>query len=225
MSRRLLRFSLLLLLAGPLVAAGQAADDAEAGWIELMDPAHWRVFGAEDSGAGWVFADGVLALVEPGAGDIVSRESFGDFELVLEWRISACGNSGIFFRGDPEREPWATSPEMQVLDDTCDYGYDVPDTWKAGAVFDLYAPPEGVVRPVGEWNEVRILAHGPHTELWLNGVKVAEYEQGSDEWNERIANSKFHDWDGFGLYFEGPISLQDHGDPVWYRNIRIRRLG
>lgn len=190
-----------------------------------MDTSHWRGYGSDAFPEGWSMEDGVLALRQPGAGDILTRASFDSFELVLEWRISPCGNSGIFYRGTEEYEYiWLTAPEMQVLDTTCEYDYELRPVWTAGAVYDLYAPTEDVARPVGEWNEVRIIAQGPHTEYWLNGTKIIEYEQGSDEWNERVANSKFHDWEGFGTYMSGPIGLQDHGDPVWYRNVRIRPL-
>src|SRR5690606_17556850 len=175
--------------------------------------------------AGWVMEDGALALTMEGGGDIVTRESYADFELVLEWRVAPCGNSGIFYRGGDESRDyiWETAIEMQVLDDACHPDREFP-SHRAGAVYDLYVPAEDVVRPAGEWNEARILADGPHVEHWLNGVKIAEYEQGSDDWNARVAASKFNAMPGFGTHSAGPIGLQDHGDLVWYRHIRIRPL-
>jgi hypothetical protein len=219
-----------------LVAAGCASprpvepSEADAAarngtWTDLTDPRHWRSYGADTFPSGWALEDGALARTDSGeGGDLVSRETYGDFELTLEWKVEPCGNSGIFYRGAEGAEyVWNTAPEMQVLDDTCHPDGETP-THTAGAVYDLYAPTADVARPGGEWNQVRIVADGPHVEHWLNGVRIAEYEQGSDDWNARVAASKFAEEPGFGTYREGLIGLQDHGDLVWYRTIRIRRL-
>ena len=227
----------LLLAAGAVLGAGcttqreadaPASDQPEttAEWTDLTDPRHWRADGGEAfPEAGWEMEDGALALtMQGGGGDLVTRESYDDFELALEWKIAPCGNSGIFYRGgEAGAAIWETAPEMQVLDDACHPDAEFP-SHTAGAVYDLYVPTADVVRPAGEWNEVRIVADGPHVEHWLNGVKVAEYEQGSEEWNARVAASKFDAMPGFGTHRSGPIGLQDHGDLVWYRAIRIRRL-
>lgn len=208
--------------AGP---AGPPGGSSEAGWVDLTDPRHWRSYDADTFPSGWVLEDGALARTAAGeGGDIVTREAYGDFELELEWKVEACGNSGIFYRGAEGAEYiWNTSPEMQVLDNTCHADGQVP-AHTAGAVYALYPPTADVARPGGEWNRARIVARGPHVEHWLNGVKIAEYEQGSADWNARVAASKFADEPGFGTYRTGLIGLQDHGDLVWYRDIRIRRL-
>ena len=207
-------------------ASGAASDAASGGaWTDLTDPRYWRSYGTDTFPSGWVLEDGALARTDTGeGGDIVTREAYGDFELELEWKVAPCGNSGIFYRGAEGAEyVWNTAPEMQVLDDTCHEDAQYP-SHRAGAVYDLYTPSADVARPGGEWNAVRIVARGPHVEHWLNGTRIAEYEQGSDDWNARIQASKFRDEPGFGTHLSGLIGLQDHGDLVWYRNIRIRRL-
>ncbi len=195
------------------------------GWTDLTDPRHWRSYSSDAFPSGWALVDDAIARTSSGdGGDIVTRESYADFELELEWKVAPCGNSGIFYRGAEGAEfIWNTSPEMQVLDDTCHDDAAYP-SHRAGAVYDLYTPAADVARPGGEWNAVRLVARGAHVEHWLNGVKVAEYEQGSDDWNARVAASKFRDEPGFGTHRAGLIGLQDHGDLVWFRTIRIRRL-
>jgi hypothetical protein len=209
----------------PAPAVPEGPGGTEEGWTDLTDPRHWRSYGTDTFPSGWVLEDGALARTAEGdGGDIVTREPYADFELALEWKVAPCGNSGIFYRGAEGAEYiWNTSPEMQVLDNTCHADGQYP-SHTAGAVYDLYTPTVDVARPGGEWNAARIVARGPHVEHWLNGQKVAEYEQGSAEWTARIAASKFRDEPGFGTYPSGLIGLQDHGDLVWYRNIRLRRL-
>jgi hypothetical protein len=174
----------------------------------------------------WRIEDGTLAFVKDsaGRGDLVSREQYGDFELELEWRISPGGNSGIFYRGTEDGASiYETAAEMQVLDNARHADGKFP-SHTAGANYDLYVPTEDATRPVGEWNQVRLVARGPHVEHWLNGVKVVEYEQGSPEWQARVAKSKFATMVGYGKHMRGHIVLQDHDDAVWCRNIRLRPL-
>jgi hypothetical protein len=165
--------------------------------------------------------DGALTRVGR-AGDLITREVFGDFELSLEWNVAAGGNSGIMYRvTEDAAETYHTGPEMQVLDDARH-----PDgrsrLTAAGAVYGLYPAEAGVVKPAGEWNAVRIVARGSRVEHWLNGVQVAAYELGSADWSARVAASKFSKWPGYGRAPAGHIALQDHGDRVAYRDIRIR---
>lgn len=217
--------------AGPAGAQEAGANTLSAqeradGWQLLFDGQSldaWRGYQLDDVPSGWVARDGKLTRVGPG-GDIITRDTFGDFELVAEWRVEPGGNSGIMYRGDESADYfYKTAPEMQVLDDAGHADGASPLT-SAGSVYALYPAPPGVVQPAGEWNHVRIVADGAHVEHWLNGEKVAEYEQGSDEWNRRVAESKFQQWPGFGTVMEGHIGLQDHGDLVEYRNIKIRPL-
>lgn len=199
--------------------------EREAGFELLFDGRTlegWHVFRGEGT-PGWEARDGALVRVGSG-GDLVTDRTFADFELRLEWTVEPGGNSGILYRvPDGVERTFHGGPEFQVLDDAAH-----PDGGSrltaAGSVYGLYAAPEDVVRPAGEWNRVRIVADSSHVEHWLNGVKVAEYELGSDEWDRRVAETKFAEWPEFGRAREGRIALQDHGDPVRYRSVRIREL-
>ena len=167
--------------------------------------------------------DGALTRVAD-AGDIVTREQFQDFELALEWKVEPGGNSGIFYRvaEAPELETvWQSGPEFQVLDDARHADGRVPET-SAGACYGLYPAPRGVVRPAREWNEARIVVRGTHVEHWLNGRRVVAYELGDHDWEERVRRSKFAGLRRYGREPRGHIALQDHGDWVAYRNIRVR---
>jgi hypothetical protein len=215
----------------PADGSGAGAPIPEAAeWEVLFDGTdldQWKGYGREDVPDGWRIADDGSLHFAPGheGGDLVTREAFGDFELALEWKVAPCANSGILYRGGETAEAlWETAPEMQILDDDCHADARFP-SHRAGANYDLYMATPGVVRPAEEWNEVRIVARGPHVEHWLNGQKVVEYEQGSPAWQARVAASKFRTMPGYGTLMAGVIGLQDHGDPVWYRDIRIRRLG
>lgn len=204
--------------------------DAEKseGWKLLFDGktlSGWQAFGRKPI-TGWEALDGALVRTG-GGGDIVSDEEFDDFELKIDWRISAAGNSGVFYRvrqAPGLRYPWETGPEMQVLDNAEHPDGRSPLT-SAGANYALHAPPRDVTRPVGFYNEARIVARGPRVEHWLNGEKLVEYEIGGAAWNQLVAASKFKAMPRYGREKGGSIVLQDHGDRVWYRNIKIRRLG
>jgi hypothetical protein len=206
-----------------------AMASAETAWSPLFDGtdlSQWRGFGRDDMPAAWQIENGTLAFVPGGeGGDIVTREQFGDFELELEWRISEGGNSGIFYRGTEDfRRIWESAPEYQVLDDDAHPDAQIR-THRAGDLYDLIeANDRKQLRPVGEWNQTRIVARGPHVEHWLNGEKIVEFEMAGPEWDRMIAESKFSSMPGFGRTMRGHIALQDHGDRVWYRNIRIRPL-
>jgi hypothetical protein len=209
-------------------AALLTAEEQRAGWRLLFDgetTAGWRGFKSPTLPSGWQVIDGALTRVAQ-AGDIVSDAEFQDFELTLEWKVAPGGNSGIFFRVSeaPGLESvWQTGPEMQVLDDARHQDGQRPET-SAGAGYGLYPAPRGVVRPAGEWNQVRLLVQGKHVEHWLNGRQVVEYELGSPDWEDRVRRSKFGEMPRYGREPTGHIALQDHGDWVAYRNIKIRVL-
>jgi hypothetical protein len=205
-------------------------NERSAGWRLLFDgttTTGWHGYGRADFPLGWKVVDGTLTLVAP-AGDIVTDARFGSFELAAEWRIEPGGNSGIFYRGledpDPASHPlFETAPEMQVLDDARHADGKSPLT-SAGSNFGLYPARRGVVRPAGQWNQARIVVKGNQVEHWLNGTRVVAYELDSPDWKERVANSKFAKWPKYGKLAEGVIGLQDHGDRVSYRNLKIRAL-
>ena len=196
------------------------------GWRLLFDgetTAGWRGFRSEELPAGWEVVEGTLARTG-GGGDIVTEDAFQDFVLRLEWKVAPGGNSGIFFRVDEEHDAvWRTGPEMQVLDDALH-----PDgrdrRTAAGSNYALHGVPEGIVRPAGEWNQVELSVVGQRVRHVLNGMLVVDYVLESEDWESRVAASKFSQMPDYGRKSSGHIALQDHGDPVWYRSIRIREL-
>lgn len=200
--------------------------ETAAGWRLLFDgktTAGWRGFKKDSMPAGWQVVDGALTRVAA-AGDIMTRDKYRDFELTLAWNIAPGGNSGIFYRAsEDDSEIYWSAPEMQVLDDAR-HPDGLSRLTAAGADYDIYPSPAGVVKPAGEWNQVRLVVKGNHVEHWLNGVKVVEYEFGSPDWEARVRASKFAPHVHYGRNREGYIGLQDHGDRVAYRDIKIRVL-
>lgn len=184
----------------------------------------WRGWKSPDLPDGWRIDGGVLGK-DGEVEDIVSRDSFGDFELELEWKVSAGGNAGIFFRGTREYDHiYWSAPEYQLLDDARH-----PDgrnrLTSAAAAYALYAAPEGVVKPAGEWNLARIVVDGAKVEHWLNGRKVVSYELWSPDWKAKVAASKFAKYPNYGLAKEGLLGIQgDHAGTLELRGVRIRRL-
>jgi hypothetical protein len=205
-------------------------------WTPLFDGESlkgWRSYaGGGALNPEWIVEDGAIVLDvdedtdETTGGDLITADQYENFELELEWKISEGGNSGIFF-GVREITghlvAYESGIEMQVLDDDKHVDGRTPET-SAGACYALYAPEGKVLSPVGEYNKVRLRVDDGRVEHWLNGKKIVEYVIGSEDWNERIANSKFSDWEHFARYRKGHIGLQDHSDRVWFRNIRIRTL-
>jgi hypothetical protein len=210
----------------PMSSDSPAPGSAEGEWRTLFDGTSldaWRGYRLDSVPVGWQLVDGALTRVS-GGGDLITRERFGDFELALEWKVAEGGNSGIMYRVTEEAgATYETGPEMQVLDDE-GHADGKSRLTAAGSLYGLYAAPAGVVKPAGGWNAVRIVARGHHVEHWLNGVKVVECEIGSSDWEAKVAASKFKAWPRFGRAASGHIALQDHGDRVAYRDIRVRSL-
>ena len=197
-----------------------------AGWRLLFDgttTTGWRGFKQATAPSGWQAVDGALARTG-GGGDLITIEQFANFELLIQWMIAPAGNSGIMFRvSEAADAPYLTGPEMQVLDNA---GH--PDgrsgLSSAGACYGLYAPSQDATRPVGSWNDVRLVVSGAHVEHWMNGVKVVEYDIGSPDWLSRVEASPYRDTPAYGREPRGHIAIQDHGDRVAYRNIKIRPM-
>jgi len=219
---------------------GAAGDDKN--WISLFDGKTtngWHAYGKTTVGNAWKIEDGALHLdaaskkgSQPAeGGDIVTDEEFENFDLKLEWKISPKGNSGVIFyiHEDPAQyqTPWQTGPEMQVLDNGTPTQKGHEDarlyTHRAGDLYDLLASKE-VVKPVGEWNEVEIVANNGKLDFYMNGQHTLSTTMWDEQWKEMKAISKFKDMPGFGTYKKGKIGLQDHGNDVWFRNIKIKRL-
>ncbi|SHG22642.1 protein of unknown function [Microbulbifer donghaiensis] len=217
----------LALLSGVSACERAAQADAAEQWRPLFDGETlngWTGVNGSRIGDAWQVVDGNLVLTAGGAGDLVSAEKFADFELQLEWKISERGNSGIIYRVADEDAPvWMSGMEYQVLDNAAYPELEKP-SHSAGALFDLYAPSEEAVRPTGEFNSTKIRVEDGRVEHWLNGRMIVSYQLWSEDWRARLADSKFSDYQQFARTERGHIALQDHGDKVWYRNIKIREL-
>lgn len=196
------------------------------GWHVLFDGTStdaWRGYKQSTFPAkGWTIADGALQLTQGGGGgDIVTRRTYRNFELAFEWKISERGNSGVMYRVvETDHPSYWTGPEFQVLDAAAS----ADGKHSAGALYALYAPKAKVALPAGEWNVARIVIVGDRVEHWLNGEKIIDATFGSDDWDARVKDSKFATWDGFAQHARGHLCLQDHGNAVWYRNIKCREL-
>ena len=210
-----------------------------AGWKLLFDGKTWngwRGFRREKVPVeGWTIEDGAIKHVagqgeqSQQGGDIITVGQYDNFELQLEWRISPGGNSGIKYLVAEEMVKSGYSGlgfEMQVLDDDRhpDAKMGKGGNRTASALYDLIAPRNVVLNPVGEWNQVRLVIRGKQVEHWLNGARVVEYELGSSQLKSLIAESKYKNIAGFGEVRKGHILLQDHGNEVWFRNIKLREL-
>lgn len=237
-----LRLSLLVLITVLLFACSgskqSAGTEKEDGWQLLFDgktTKGWHKYGGQAVGSAWKVRDGYLFLdtsekenwqIKNG-GDIVSDEEFENFHLKLEWKIAKNGNSGIIFYIHEDKTkynwPWETGPEMQVLDNN---GH--PDAkiikHRSGDLYDLISCSKETTRPYGEWNLAEVKCVNGKLDLYLNGENVVSTTVWDDNWRKLVAGSKFKNMPGFGTYKKGRIGLQDHGDEVCFRNIRIKRL-
>ncbi len=197
-----------------------------AGWRLLFDGQTtdaWRGYHMDSLPSGWKAVDGALTRVAEG-GDIITKDQFANFELAVEWKVAPGGNSGIMYRVTEESDySYKSGPEMQVLDDA-GHADGKSRLTAAGSDYAIYPSPPGVVKPAGEWNQARIVVNGDQVQHWLNGVKVVEYQLGSADWAARVKASKFAQWPNYGLAKTGYIALQDHGNWVAYRNIKIKAL-
>jgi hypothetical protein len=227
----------ILCTALAVVAVGAAApapnsltdDEKKDGWTLLFDGATtkgWRGFKQETCPDGWKVVDGALTRVGKG-GDIVTEGQYANFDFKFDWKLAKNGNSGVFFHvaeGPELKTVFVTGPEYQLIDNE---GHpdakNGPDRW-AGANYALHAPMKHTGRPIGEWNASRIVVRGARVEHWLNGEKVVEYELWSQDWKDRVAKSKFKVMPRYGLEKTGFIALQDHGDEVAFRSLKIKVL-
>lgn len=219
-------------------------EEKAEGWILLFDGKSfegWRGLSQEGIPEGhWIIEDGAIKKVpskdvplqEDGqplvGGDLITIQTFENFELSLEWKISPAGNSGIKYNVSEEMSTVyppkyaALGFEYQILDDEGHPDAQVGDSHTAAALYDLIAPEGKSLKPVGEFNTARIVFQGNHGEHWLNGVKVLEYDLETPQMDELIADSKYREISDFGKKRNGHIVLQDHTDAVWFRNIKIR---
>lgn len=230
LSQALLSLLTAVMLMTATVNSG-AADNSE--WLVLFDGTstdEWRGYNSSNLPSAWK-VEGDELVLRPGsgeAGDIMSKRIFGDFELHMQWMVDEGGNSGIFYHvlEQPDQSIYWSGLEMQILDDE-----NHPDSFRgvdgnrqAGSLYDLLPIQPKTANPHGQWNDIRIISRGPMVEHWLNGEMVLRYERWTVAWFAMLRNSKFREHNEFGAMQQGHIGLQDHGDVVRFRNIRIREL-
>lgn len=209
------------------------------GWVLMFDgetSEGWRGYNKEGfPEKGWEIVDGTIHCFDSGkgeaggGGDIIANEQYGNFEFSLEWKISEGGNSGIFYLAqEKEGEPiYKSSPEMQILDNAKhpDAKLGKDGNRQAGSLYDLIPAVPQNAKGAGEWNHIKILVYDGTVVHYMNGEIVLEYHLWTQDWKEMCANSKFRDWPDFiNTATKGYIGLQDHGNDVWFRNIKIKEL-
>ena len=227
------RIAWITLALFTLVMAGNAQ---KSGWVYLFNGksvAALRGYMMDSfPSQAWKVEDGALvAQTDVPNVDFITREKYKNFELSMEWAVSKGGNSGVFYyvveksthQSHNGNSPnWLDNPEMQILDDI---GFnDTAAIRSAGSMYDLIAPQNKVLKPVGEYNTARLIVNHGHVEHWLNGVKVVEYDLGSPKLKELISKSKFKNNPNFGQSTYGYIMFQHHGQKVWFKNIKIKTL-
>jgi hypothetical protein len=217
-----------LFITPALAAEKKAKESKKDSWKQLFDgkdTSQWRGYKATTFPTkGWRVEDGTLRHVSgEGGGDLITVDKFSDFELRFEWKVAPGANSGVIYRvTEDHNASYETGPEYQVLDDSKHGDGKNPKT-SAAALYALIAcNAEKALKPVGEWNKARIVIKGNQAEHWLNKKKVVEYQWGGSETQKLISESKFKGMPGFAKNASGHICLQDHGDDVWFRNIKIR---
>ncbi|WP_337843323.1 DUF1080 domain-containing protein [Rheinheimera sp.] len=216
-------------LALPAVAADNqlTKEEQNAGWTLLFngqDMQQWRNFKSDSLNPLWVIEDNAMKLMGQGGGDILTKKTYRNYELMLDWKISEVGNSGVLIMADESGQYiYSHAPEIQILDNERH-----PDnklaTHLSGSLYDMVASPVASQKKAGEWNTARIRLENSRLQVWQNGIAVTDILIGSAEWKKLVAGSKFASWPGFAANKTGHIGLQDHGDPVWFKNIKIKEL-
>ena len=229
---------LLTIITGSIITGHAMADNTlteqeqRRGWQLLFDGndmSQWRNFKKEGLNPEWVVENDTMKLTGVGGGDILTRKTFRNFDLRLEWNISEGGNSGIFILVDEEGERiYSHAPEIQILDNERHSDKEI-DSHRSGSLYDMVTSHPSSHKPAGEWNKVRILFEDGYLRVWQNRVQTVGITIGDSTWNTLFKNSKFGDgsnsvFDGYAESTSGHIGLQDHGDPVAFRNIKIREL-
>ena len=204
------------------------AEEKAEGWQLLFDGKnieHWRVY-KRDTMSGWTVKDGEMIAEGKESADIISKEKFENFELQVDWKVSEGGNSGIFFNVVEEKQYGAvyeTGPEYQIVDD---YGFPEPlEPWQqAAANYGMHPASKKVSKGANEYNSSRIRVENGHVTHWLNDEKVVEYDLWTPEWETKVKESKWKDYPAYGRAKSGHLGLQDHGNMIWFKNIKVKRL-
>ncbi|MAU14872.1 MAG: glycosyl hydrolase [Muricauda sp.] len=216
----------------------EISEAKESDWIVLFDGTSfdgWHMYNGGEVTEPWKLEDGAMVFYPPEnreegvSYNLVTDKEFTDFVLTMEWKISKGGNSGIFWgvkEDEKYGQPYLTGPEIQVLDNERHPDAQNGADRTAGALYDIVPPSANTVKEAEEWNSVELMidhkANQGH--VVMNGTKIVEFPLQGPEWDDLVAHSKFADWEGFGMFKTGKIGLQDHGDVVSFRNIKIKEL-
>ena len=215
-----------LIVNGIVWAIGDVRNTTDTEWKPLLDEqvvSTWRGYQRESMPDGWQMVDGALARIGD-AGDIITTDQFENFELRFDWKVEHGGNSGVFFGvSEDGAVAWHSGPEYQLLHNAGHPDGKAPIT-AAGSNYAVHPPIADMTRPVGEWNRSRLRVNREHVEHWMNGMYLLSYQIGDTEWQRRVTDSKFSELPLYGQSRRGHIAIQDHGDQVWFRNMRIRVL-
>ena len=210
----------------------------ESEWEILFDGTSldkWKEFQNDTVGDVWKIDGDALIYTPPSEGednknhDLVTRDEYTDFVLSLEWKISEAGNSGVFWGVNEDAKystGYQTGPEVQILDNDKHPDAKAGTTHQAGALYDMVSPAEDVTKPIGEWNTMVITVNHKDNigRVVLNDTEMVTFPVQGEEWDAMVADSKFAGWEGFGKFTTGKIGLQDHGNVVAFRNIKIKQL-
>jgi hypothetical protein len=223
----MVRKTIILAITALIWALNSTAHSAEEGFVDLFNGTsidQWRGYKQDSVPETWSVDEGAIRGSGRGP-DLITKQQFGDFELRFEWKIAAGGNSGVIYRAtEAEQESYQSGPEYQILDDKHLDPDDEHAFTATAALYDLYAAEKKDLKPAGEYNSAKIVVQGNRIEHWLNDTKVVECVIGSDDWQKKVAASKFAKWKSFAKSPRGHIVLQSHGSPVWFRNIRVKEL-
>jgi hypothetical protein len=229
---------IFLVLVGVLMVSCKAKNKTESanseGWVSLFDGTNydnWSGYLSDDMYDEWTIDNGAMLYTpsENKKRDIITKAEYTNFLLSLEWKISETGNSGIFWgvKEDPKLKVYETGPEVQVLDnERHPDAFANPKYHQAGALYDMVQPTSDVCNPAGQWNKVELKINHKNNKgsIKLNGTIIVEFEPHGESWDALIAKSKFKNSEVFGTYQTGHLGLQDHGNKVWYRDIKIKEL-
>ena len=231
----MLRSTLSLLITLTALSCSAKSPALEAGFVSLFngtDLTGWRGYNSGPMEGVWIAQEGTLHLTAQPKGsphaNIITEAVYDDFDLRFEWKVEAGTNSGVMFNvGEGPKQPYLTGPEYQVLDNEgfrSGKGLPVGPAEHSASHYAVEPAVSDETKPVGEWNEGRIVVRGNHVEYWLNGVKTTAYEMHSPKWKAQVAAAKYAKWKDFATLDKGHIALQDHGHRVWFRHLRIKEL-